>query len=82
MENVVSFNSEKVAKYLNDVFNGYTMDFATSPYQAGFLAACLVIHEEALGKKFDEKLTRLSDKLSEFMRAFDGPEEADFPFDH
>lgn len=68
MENVISFDSEKVAKYLHQVFNGYTIDFATSAYQAGFLAACLVIHEEALGKPFDEKLIRLSDKLSKFMQ--------------
>jgi hypothetical protein len=50
MAEVISFDSERAARYLNDVFAGYLSDPADTAYQQGFLAACLTLYREALGR--------------------------------
>jgi hypothetical protein len=50
MAEVISFDSERAARYLDGVFAGYLGDPADTDYQRGFLAACLALYREALGR--------------------------------
>jgi hypothetical protein len=59
--NVISFDGERVTRYLNGIFASYAVDPADTDYQRGFLAAALVIYREGLGKGADDDRLRLLD---------------------
>jgi hypothetical protein len=62
---LISFDSERAAKYLEGVFAGYLSDPADSDYQRGFLAACLTLYREALGRGAgDDRLSLLDAQVS------------------
>lgn len=49
MSNVVSFDAERVRRYLDDSLLGFMKDPPDDEYQRGFLAALVLIYSEALG---------------------------------
>ena len=59
--NVIEFDGERTARYLNGVFTGYLKDPADSDYQRGFLACALVLYREGLGKGADDDRLKLLD---------------------
>jgi hypothetical protein len=59
---LISFDAERVSRYLNDVFAGYLGDPADSDYQRGFLAACLTVYREGLGKGAEDDRLKLLDQ--------------------
>lgn len=64
MPNVVSFDDHKATRYLEGALNGYLGDPADSDYQRGFLAACLAIYKEGLGKGVsDDRIALLERQL-------------------
>ena len=58
---LASFDAERAAKYLNRVLVGYLADPADSDYQRGFLAGCLTLYREALGRGADDDRLALLD---------------------
>jgi hypothetical protein len=65
MRTVIEFDSERAARYLEDVFRGYERDPASTDFQRGFLAAALVIYREGLGRGAqDDRLKLLAAQVS------------------
>lgn len=58
---IISFDANRVEKYLRGVFDGYHNDPADSDYQRGFLACALVIYREGLGKGAGDSRLELLD---------------------
>ena len=57
---VISFEAEKVSRFIQDSFAGYLRDPADSDFQRGYLAALLTLYREGLGKGAgDDRLTIL-----------------------
>lgn len=61
MADLISFDAERVSRYLDELFAGYLNDPADSDYQRGFLAAALTIYREALGRGFTDDRLKLLD---------------------
>jgi hypothetical protein len=62
---LISFDSERAAHYMEDVFAGFLKDPADSDYQRGFLAAALAIYRDALGRGVnDDRLTLLDKQVA------------------
>lgn len=50
MSNVISFDAEKVSRFIEQALAGFINDPADSDFQRGYLAALLTTYEEGLGK--------------------------------
>jgi len=64
MADLISFDTERAAKYLEGVFAGYLNDPADSDHQRGFLAGCLAVYHEGLGRGAgDDRLALLDAQM-------------------
>lgn len=62
---VISFETEKAARYLEQAFSLYLDDPADSDFQRGYLDAMLTIYRECLGKGLtDSRLALLDAQVS------------------
>jgi hypothetical protein len=62
MAQIVEFETERVARYVQRVFTGYAVDPATSDFQRGYLAAMLDLYREGMGK-VDDRFAQLQAQL-------------------
>lgn len=59
--NIEEFDAHKVRNYLDKTINGFMKDPPDTNFQKGFLAAVLVVWEEALGKTEDGRVKKLEE---------------------
>ena len=65
MGELISFDDERTAKYIEGVFAGYLNDPADSDYQKGYLAGMLTLYREGLGRGAgDDRLALLDAQVA------------------
>ena len=65
MADIVDFDGHRVAPYVIDAIAGFISDPPDSDYQEGYLAACLAIYREGIGRgQNDARVIKAEDILA------------------
>ncbi len=59
--NIIDFDGKRIVPYLNTTLKSFMSDPPDSTYQRGYLAACVDIYREGLGK--DNDLIKACEKI-------------------